>query len=504
MTSEQPPSEDEPPGQPPPESPSPLTPPQFAPAALPDPPRRQHAAAITITALGAALQLVAGLVIVTVLRGGTPGIAAALAAGGILAGAGIGYAQWRRTTYWLDDVALHHRSGVFTPDQKVVPRARVQSVDTATGPLQRIFGVVELHVQVAGASSADEIVLVAVTQAEADRLRDELGQPRPVAPDERVRLGVGGLLLAALTGPQIGVAVSAVAGVGALVDNAVDVQDGEGLVSRLDSPNTILLVAAVVIGGAYVLSFLAAIVVFAGFEVQREGDVLRIRRGLLARRASSLPLSRVDGVVIVEGLARGPLGFAALRLESAALGGERAVARTLLPLVRRRDAEAIVARLVPDLRLVSGELQRPPRRALRRFMLVPALAGALAGGLLALAVGPSTWPAAPALALAGALVGIRRHRATGVRMAGDVVVVREARLARRTLLARRHRLQEHAVAQTPLQARATLTDLSVTVGSGGRGRARHLESSVAEETFAALRSTTGVDAAARSAPPQTA
>ena len=99
---------------------------------------------------------------------------------------GIGYARWRKTTYWIDDGALHFRSGVFTPDEKIVPRARVQAVDTATGPLQRLFGVVELRVQVPGAADEDEIVLAAVTHEEAARLRQALGQPAPAAPDERV------------------------------------------------------------------------------------------------------------------------------------------------------------------------------------------------------------------------------------------------------------------------------------------------------------------------------
>ena len=100
----------------------------------------------------------------------------------------MGYVRWRTTTYWLDDVALHYRSGVFTPDERVVPRARVQAVDTATGLLQRLFGVVELRVQVPGAADKDEVVLSAVTHEEVARLRRALGQPAPAAPDERVAL----------------------------------------------------------------------------------------------------------------------------------------------------------------------------------------------------------------------------------------------------------------------------------------------------------------------------
>ena len=90
------------------------------------------------------------------------------------------------------------------------------------------------------------------------------------------------LLLAALTGPQISAAVSAVAGVFALADNVFDVQDGEGLLARLDTPGTIALAVAGVLVAGYVLSFFAAIVVFAGFAVERDAQVLRIRRGLFA------------------------------------------------------------------------------------------------------------------------------------------------------------------------------------------------------------------------------
>ena len=452
-------------------------------------PRHLHPAAIAVDAVRASLQLFGGIVLVAIVRGSGPGTTAALALAGIAGGGLMGYFGWRKTTYWLDGPALHYRSGVFTPDEKIVPIARVQGVDTATGLLQRAFGVVELRVQIPGASDADEIVLSAVTHEEAARLREALGQPAPAEPDVLLRLGMRDLLLAAATGPQISVALSAVAGVYALLNNAIDFErDGEGLIARIDTAQELAIGVAAVLLAAYVLAFLAAILVFSGFEVRRDGGVLRIRRGLLQRRATTIPLARVDGIVIVEGLARGPLGLAALRIESAAHGAEKAAGRTLLPLVRRRDAEAVIARLVPSLGVAPGELERPPPRALRRFVLVPSVAGAAAGGAFALVVGAAVaWSAAPVLAVLGGLVGLRGYRAAGVRLAGSVVVVREARLARRTLLARRHRLQEHALRRTPLQARAALADLRVTVGSGGQGRARHLERTSAEAAFGALR-----------------
>ena len=153
--------------------------------------------------------------------------------------------------------------------------------------------------------------------------------------------------------------------------------------------------------------------------------------------------------------------------------------------MRLREAEDVIARLLPELALAPGDSRARRARALRRFVL-PALAGAAAG--LAPRSRSNRGVARRArFAAIGALVGLRAYRAAAIRLAGDVVVIREARLARRTLLARRHRLQEHALARTPLQRRAGLADLRVTVGSGGGGRARYLDAGAAEAAFAALR-----------------
>jgi uncharacterized membrane protein YdbT with pleckstrin-like domain len=60
-------------------------------------------------------------------------------------------------------------------------------------------------------------------------------------------------------------------------------------------------------------------------------------------------------------------------------------------------------------------------------------------------------------------------------------------VARRTLLARVDRLQEHGLRASPLQRRASLADFEAAVGSGRTGRVRHLEAGVAGELFERLR-----------------
>jgi uncharacterized membrane protein YdbT with pleckstrin-like domain len=70
-------------------------------------------------------------------------------------------------------------------------------------------------------------------------------------------------------------------------------------------------------------------------------------------------------------------------------------------------------------------------------------------------------------------------------------VVRSRVLARRTLLARVDRLQEHGLRASPVQRRAALADFEVAIGSGRRGRVRHLEAGVASALFERLRPRAG-------------
>jgi putative membrane protein len=193
-------------------------------------------------------------------------------------------------------------------------------------------------------------------------------------------------------------------------------------------------------------------------------------------------------------------------METAGYRSEAAAAQTLLPLVRVRDVPRLLGEFVPALAAEpegasratgasvaatgASSLQRPPARARRRYALPPALAGAALGAVLTAFV-PEAWPAVPALGVLGAVDGLLRYGAAGWSDDGRRLMVRRRVLARRTLLARVDRLQEHGLRASPLQRRASLADFEAAVGSGRRGRVRHLEAGVAGALFERLRPRAG-------------
>ena len=280
-------------------------------------------------------------------------------------------------------------------------------------------------------------------------------------------------------------------------DFATAGREGSRLVP--DSTAAWVLVGAAVVLGAWLVSTAGAIVAFAGFTITRDGDRLRVRRGLLAHREATVPVARVQAVRVVEGVLRAPFGLATVRAEVAGYAREAAAAQTLFPLLRRAEVEPFLAALLPELADSIDGLRRPPSRALRRYVLPSALLLLVVGGAVCLAV-PDAAPWPLLAALPGAAYGAMRWRDTGWRLEDGRVAVSFRRLARTTVLAPTTRVQQHGVRQTVLQRRSALADIELRVGAGTRGHVRHLDAGVAGQLFDGLRREETVPAGAATSP----
>ncbi len=480
---EQPPVPDDPPAEP-------------APAGPRLAPRRLHPAGAVLSALDDVRNALFSVVVLLVLGSQSGNLGTILVLLGVVGAAiavATGYVRWRAETYEIADGALRHRHGVISPDETVVPLARVHSIDLAQGPIQRLFGVNELHVQTAGGGEKGEIVLRAVSPAETARLRAAAGLPEATATDlPEWRLSPRGLLLVGLTAPQLGMLLPLV-GAAFAVGNDLIGQQGtrDTLVDRLPSEtDAILLLIAAALLATWLLSFLGSLVAFAGFSVTRDGDHLRIHRGFLQRRATSVPLRRVHAVSVAEGPFRRPFGLCSVRLETAGYGSEPSAARTLFPLLPIASLDAQLATFVPALAGTgtSPDLTRPPRRAIRRYLL-PGTLTVLLLTIAATLAWPVAWPAIPVLTALAALDGLARYRSAGSQLDSSRLLLRRGSITRRTLIARPTRLQDHSYAQTTFQHQANLADISITVASGTTSKVAHLEATDATTLFNHLRPT---------------
>jgi putative membrane protein len=456
-------------------------------------PRRLHLAGIAVYALAAlreaAVPIVA-IVAVAVLGGGIDAAGmlrgVAFAVGGAVLATASGWIRWLTTTWWVTEDGIHHRRGLLSIKETDVPLTRVQALDLEQGPVQRLFGVQSLHVQTGGGGAKGEIVLEAVGPEEVEALRALVSRraelAETAAPEVERRLDRGALLVAAVTAGQVGVLLPVLAGVGQLLGSLGE--SGSDAVRLLpDTAREWLLAAAVLLVAAWLLAVLGTIVAFAGFTVSRDGDRLRIRRGLVQRREATLTVERVRAVEVVEGVLRRPFGLTAVRVEVIGHAKEPTAAQTLFPLLRRADVRPFLDALLPELADDLDGLAPPPRRALRRYALPPAALGLVAGAAAWIAFGV---PWALALALAGAGWGAARYRAAGWRLEDGRIALRSLMVARTTVLAPAAHRESHALVQNVLQRRAGLADVAVAFGKTTSARIRHLDAAVAGALWSRL------------------
>jgi putative membrane protein len=440
--------------------------------------------------------------------------------------------EWLRRTYSLEGGALRLEEGVLARKLRAVPFDRIQQVDLVRKPLHRLLGVATLRVETAGGGSAAEVDLDVVTLDEARTLRASLLQAKArltAAPGGRaaegqaaeggtaegqatagqaaaeadldtpraervlLRLGLGEVMLAGITGSRAAAALVVLGPISQASDWFPGLSDW--LFARFDpeavTPTTPAAFAAVAVLGVVVWLGLAAassIVTDYGFTLARAGNDLVVRRGLLERREAVLPLARLQVVRIEESLLRRALGLASIRIQSAGRtgGADQTASRLAIPILQRVQVNRVLEELLPGATPVPRLLLPPPaarRRAVTRSVLVATL--------LMAAVALPLWrlttldvlavPAAlavlalPVLALAVAL-GLAAYRNLGQATRQGFLYARVGVAIRVTTAVPVAKAQSGSVRSSLFQRRAGLATLHVDIAGGGPTPRVHDES----------------------------
>ena len=412
--------------------------------------------------------------------------------------------QWWFYRYRISDREITLRSGFISKQERVIPFERIQSIDIQDAPLERLLGVVQVKIDTgAGGSGEAEIALQAVPANEAAVLRSQLlaarlrlrgdGEPgvdlapgdiadvEKVAEGELVRrITTRELLIAGATSGRVGAAAVIVGGALQIGEQLMPSSMWERLpwdgiadaVTQVD----VLAGLAVTLGVfAWVISIVATVLNYGNFEIRRLGDQLQVRHGLLDRRQTTIPVRRIQAVRVVEGLLRQPFGYAEVRFDSAGFGADQGASGVLCPLLPRSAIPAFLAAACPDFAqdLNPVEMQKLPRRAMRRYVMAACIGWVLLVVAAALVVWRLTDIPAGFVLLALVVtpvfgwLGYRRYLDAGWLVANGNFFLRWRGVARVTMFTQVRRLQYREVTVDPFQRRATLATFRTAVASGG-------------------------------------
>ena len=432
---------------------------------------------------------------------------------GVAALALIGYetAYVRRFSYQLGDDTLDIESGVVSRRSREIPIRRIQNVDISRNVLQRLFGIAVVSFETAGGGDT-EARLRFVSFEEAKRLQATLGRLKradaesddgdrdatdavdsdadntdPGArPAERPAGPTGGRFDAPPVTELFALDRTELALVGALsidfrvpgiVFLLVSTVGSTVVPAYLSATSGVALVvgAAVVLVGVALLSWVvgaaAAIAQYYDFRLVRSGDELQYERGLLQRYDGSIPFDKIQTLTVSDNPLKRYFNYATLYIETAGYapggGGGSRGSEAAVPLAER----ARVLDLIEELEPVGDiELERPPKRARRRYLVRYLLVvGVLTGiAYAADAVIPLPFPPwSPALLTPLAIWFAHAtwtHR--GHWLGDHHVVTRNGVLRRRTKIVPYYRIQTVIDARTVFQRRLGLATVTVdTAGS---------------------------------------
>jgi putative membrane protein len=297
-------------------------------------------------------------------------------------------------TYRIENGELITRQGLLGRTERNIPLARVQDIRIEQGVLHRMFGMADVLVETAGGRGA-EASLSVLARSEAERLRAAVFAT-PVAqsaeaaarqPERELirQLSIRDLVLAGITSNRTASALALVLVLWQFVDDivpedtyqrwgewfarrAVEWQSSGGGVHWL----IVVLAAAAMLGVGMLFSVIGSIVVFYGFTLSRSGEDIYRSHGLFTRRSSSLPRRRIQLLKVEESWLRRLFKLATLRADTA--GGafpgqnkeEQSGRDVLLPVLPRRDLDALLPVFFPDLDDANAMWQQVSRRAIVR------------------------------------------------------------------------------------------------------------------------------------------
>lgn len=402
-----------------------------------------------------------------------------------------GIVMYLRFTYRLEDGELKIEYGLFVRKKRYIPFERIQSLDFSEGLLHRPFGLVKVKIETASSGSEDaEAVLTAIKKEEAERIQSIISAAKnkgniDVTSEETVERNTGEiiyqisfkeLLLVATTSGGVGVVITAIIALLAKFDQVLPFRrlfkEAEHLVA-----NGIFFMTIVVFLGfllAWIIATVRAMFQYANFTVKRIDDHLIISRGLIELKQVTVPLNRVQAIVVSENILRQPFHLAQVELENA--GGSKVDDHSsklvLFPMIKTDKMIKLLTKLFTDYKF-TNELNRLPKKAFKGYLIrgtilvLPIMAASLyffhMTGLWSLL-----------LLLLAIYFSVLRFKDAGWELAGKQLTLRSRLFVRESIYMQKNRIQAFTVKQSLFQKRNHLYSVHAAVKSGAGVAGGHI------------------------------
>jgi putative membrane protein len=237
---------------------------------------------------------------------------------------------------------------------------------------------------------------------------------------------------------------------------------------------TLALILITVFVISYIMAIISKLISLGGFTIQKRGDRIEVKRGLLARKSSSIVTHRVQTLSITQGLFMRIIGYAEVRAETAsalsAQGGNQKGQledSVIHPFIKLKNLDDFIARTLPEFADRPHQLEALTLKALRRSITRYGIWGLIILGIsvfiinrfielpnLAFIIAAVVW-----LLIFG--IGALKWKGRAISRTNRVLAIRKGALRRRSVYIARPKIQHATKEMNPLQHLAKMATYSV-------------------------------------------
>lgn len=418
-----------------------------------------------------------------------------------------GVTTWISFTYWIENDELRIEHGVFIRKKRYIPFERIQSISVNEGVLQRLFGLAQITIETAGGGLGDpEVEMKAIKRQEAEELQryikncksqkrsldheqiatlptEETSSPdlNKLNLDEPVHViykaSLKNILFLALTsGGAIGVILAAI-GFISQFDDLIPYEklytEARLFIASSIIPFVILILLIIIV--AYLISIIQTTLKYYDYTVEKMEGNLIITHGLLERRKTTVPISRIQGMEIIENPFRKLLGYVTFQVINEGGTNLKENGKIMVcPLIKKQEIVGIVEACLPQYK-VDVDFIMLPERAKIRYMLRPVyfiFPLVIVGAYLLRPLGLWLLLFIPL----SIMFGYVRYRDAGWNLDGQQLTLRSRGIQTRTFFSLKNRIQALKISRNWFQRRKKLGTISSHVMSGS-GRLTDMDDS---------------------------
>ena len=356
---------------------------------------------------------------------------------------------------------LEIKMGLLVRHARTVDPNRIQNIEMVQNPLHKLAGLVELRIETAGDASTRGL-LSALKVEDARSLRKQLIANKDLSTktddaseQEPLRswpISLSEILLFGFSKRTVGtIVVITIIGSEWLI--VMDPNEAQR-VAFSTSLQSLLGILMIAFAGSWFWSAGKSVLINANYMLERFPELIRIRSGLLTRRSTEIPLSKVQLVEVVEPWLRRRMEFSSIYIETAAFGmadGELRKSEGVVPMTANDQLEDQLQHIIPPLSQNPWSVPLLPAhpRALYRVVfrhLIQAIVVSAFGLFMLPNIGHFVLLSIPI----AVVIGWLDWKKQGWLVSADNVISRKGYLTRRTWILDREKIQSCHIIQSPI------------------------------------------------------